>query len=276
MPELPEVETIKRKLKSKIQNEIIKEVFVYYPSIIEEPSVDEFKKKLKGQKIIDMDRLGKWLIFVLEDYYLLSHLRMEGKYIYRQHEDELEKHEHVAILFESGLELRYRDTRKFGRMYLLDKKDAFNRKPLNELGKEPWDKDLTSDYLLDKYKNKKLPIKTVILDQSIITGIGNIYSDEILFLSHINPLTKTNLLDRKDCANIIKNTRDILNHAIELGGTTIKSYESEEGVHGTFQDNLLVHNHAGDKCEKCGEVILKIRVGGRGTYYCPKCQKEKS
>lgn len=273
MPELPEVETIKRKLKSKIQNEVIKEVYVYYPSIIEEPSVNEFKNKLRGQKIIDMDRLGKWLIFVLNDYYLLSHLRMEGKYIYRNHEDEVDKHEHVAFLFDSGLELRYKDTRKFGRMYLLDKKDAFNRKPLNELGKEPWDNDLTSDYLLDKYKNKKLPIKTVILDQSIITGIGNIYADEILFLSHINPLTKTNLLNTKDCENIIKYTKETLEKAIKLGGTTIKSYESEEGVHGTFQESLLVHNHEGDKCPICGTTIIKTRVGGRGTYYCPKCQK---
>lgn len=275
MPELPEVETIRRKLLSKIKGEKILEVNVYYPNIIEEPSELEFKEKLKGQKIVDINRLGKWLIFVLEDYYLLSHLRMEGKYIYRKHEDKIEKHEHVTFLFESGLELRYRDTRKFGRMYLLDKKDAFNRKPLNELGKEPWDKDLTSDYLLDKYKNKKLPIKTVILDQSIITGIGNIYADEILFLSHINPLTKTNLLDKKDCENIILNTRTILSNAIDLGGTTIKSYESEEGVHGTFQDNLLVHNHENDKCPICNSIIIKTRVGGRGTYYCPNCQKEK-
>ena len=155
MPELPEVETIKRKLKDNVLNEVIKEVNIYYPNIIENVSVDEFKSKLIGQQIIDMDRRGKWIIFVLNDYYLLSHLRMEGKYIYRKHDDIVEKHEHVAFLFESGLELRYKDTRKFGRMYLLDKEDAFNKKPLNELGLEPWDKELTIDYLKSKYKNKR-------------------------------------------------------------------------------------------------------------------------
>ncbi len=273
MPELPEVETIKRKLKDNILNEVIKEVNIYYPNIIENVSIDEFKSKLIGQQIIDMDRRGKWIIFVLNDYYLLSHLRMEGKYVYRKHDDEVEKHEHVAFLFESGLELRYRDTRKFGRMYLLDKEDAFNKKPLNELGLEPWDNSLTSDYLLDKYKTKKLPIKSVILDQSIIVGIGNIYADEILFKSHINPLCKTNELSSNDCDNIIKYTKETLEDAINLGGTTIRSYESTEGVHGNFQDNLLVHNHEGYSCPKCNTTIIKIRVGGRGTYYCPKCQK---
>lgn len=275
MPELPEVETIKRKLKSKILNEIIKEVYVYYPSIIESPSVDEFKTKLKKEKIIDMKRRGKWLIFELNNYYLLSHLRMEGKYIYRTHEDELNKHEHVAFLFESGLELRYKDTRKFGRMYLVNKEDAYNEKPLCELGKEPWDDTLNIDYLKDKYKSKKLPIKTVILDQNIIVGIGNIYADEILFKSRIHPLASACNLTAKDCENIIKYTKETLEFAIDLGGTTIKSYESEEGVHGTFQDNLLVHNHEGDKCPKCSSIIVKTRVGGRGTYYCPKCQKER-
>ena len=272
MPELPEVETVRRTLKKTVLNEVFKEVYVYYPNIIETPDITSFKEKLKGQQILDMDRRGKWLIFVLNDYYLLTHLRMEGKFFIRKHSDELGKHEHVAFLFESGLELRYNDTRKFGRMYLLDKKEAFKEKPLCELGCEPWDKDLTPDYLLEKYHNKKLPIKTVILDQSIITGIGNIYADEILFLSKINPQRCANEIKEKECEQIISNTRDVLAKAIELGGTTIRSYESSEGVHGRFQNNLLVHNHEGDLCPKCHTKILKIRVGGRGTYYCPKCQ----
>ncbi len=273
MPELPEVETVRKTLKNQILNEVIKEVFVYYPNIIVEPSVDEFKRKLRKEKIIDIQRRGKWLIFVLNNYYLLSHLRMEGKFHLRRHDDELKRHEHVAFLFESGLELRYNDTRKFGRMYLLDKDKAFSQKPLNELGYEPWDELLTSEYLKEKYSKKKLPIKTVILDQGIITGIGNIYADEILFLSKINPLKSATDITDEDCHNIILNTREVLNKAIELGGTTIRSYESSEGVHGRFQNNLLVHNHEGDNCPKCGTKIAKIRVGGRGTYYCPNCQK---
>lgn len=274
MPELPEVETVRRTLKKSILNEVIKDVYIYYENIIEEPKVEEFKTKLKGQKIIDIDRRGKWLIFVLNNYYLLAHLRMEGKFFLRHHDDVLGKHEHVAFLFESGIELRYNDTRKFGRMYLLDKNEAFTKKPLCELGYEPWDDNLNVDYLKTKYHNKKLPIKTVILDQSIITGIGNIYADEILFLSKINPLRPAMKIKDSECEQIILNTRNVLSKAIELGGTTIRSYESSEGVHGRFQNNLLVHNHEDDFCPICKSKILKIRVGGRGTYYCPNCQSK--
>ena len=127
-------------------------------------------------------------------------------------------------------------------------------------------------YLKEKYKNKKTPIKTVILDQRIITGLGNIYADEVLFLSKINPLTKACELNEKELQAIIDNSKIVLEKAIELGGTTIKSYESSEGVHGRFQNELLVHTKK--NCPNCNSDILKIRVGGRGTYYCPCCQKK--
>ena len=273
MPELPEVETVRRTLKRTILNEEFKEVYIYYPNIIETPTPDLFKEQLKGQKIIDFLRRGKFLIFELTDYYLLVHLRMEGKFFMRKHDDPLTKHEHIAFLFKSGVELRYHDTRKFGRMYLYHKEDAFKMKPVSELGLEPWDDKLTVDYLRQKYKHKKLPIKSVLLDQSIITGIGNIYADEILFLSHVNPLKIACDLTKKDCLQIIDNTRNVLMQAIEKGGTTIRSYESSEGVHGRFQESLLVHNREHEKCPNCGTEIIKIRVGGRGTYYCSKCQK---
>jgi formamidopyrimidine-DNA glycosylase len=146
-------------------------------------------------------------------------------------------------------------------------------KPYTELGLEPWDKSLTSDYLKDKYSRKSLPIKSVLLDQSIITGIGNIYADEILFLSKINPLKKAKDLTDKNRKDIIKNTIDVLNKAIDEGGTTIRSYTSEEGVTGLFQNNLYVHQREKELCKICNTSIIKIKVGGRGTYYCPKCQK---
>lgn len=275
MPELPEVETVKETLKKQVLNKVIKDVNIYYPNIIEYPASDEFKKRIIKQRINDIKRRGKWLIFCLDDYYLLSHLRMEGKYFLRDKEDNINKHEHISFIFDDNKELRYHDTRKFGRMHLLKKDELYSRKPLNELGLEPWDKDLNSTYLKEKYKNKKLPIKTVILDQSIIVGIGNIYADEVLFLSKINPLKKSYLLNDDELNNIIKNTKITLDKAIKEGGTTIRSYTSSEGVHGRFQHSLLVHNHEGDKCPLCGEEIIKIRVGGRGTYYCPKCQIDK-
>ena len=128
---------------------------------------------------------------------------------------------------------------------------------------------------LEKYKNKKLPIKTVLLDQSIITGIGNIYADEILYLSKINPLTKALDLTDDNLDDIITNTRCVLNNAISLGGTSIHSYKSVDGISGKFQNCLLVHGKEGSSCNVCMEKIVKIKVGGRGTYYCPNCQKLK-
>lgn len=275
MPELPEVETVKETLKRQVINKKIIDVKVYYPNIIEYPSVDDFKKQIVNEKINDIQRRGKWLIFCLDNYYLLSHLRMEGKYFIKDIDDDINRHEHVSFVLDDGKELRYQDTRKFGRMHLIKKDELYKRKPLNELGLEPWDKELTNEYLKDKYKNKKLPIKTVILDQSIIVGIGNIYADEVLFLSKINPLKKSYLLNNDELDNIISNTKITLEKAIEAGGTTIRSYTSSEGVHGRFQHSLLVHNHEGDKCPVCNSIIIKIRVGGRGTYYCPNCQIDK-
>ena len=271
MPELPEVETVRRTLKKEIIGKTIKRANIYYDKLIEYPTVAEFKTKIKNQTIRDMKRKGKWLIFELDDYYMLSHLRMEGKYFIKNDEEHI-RHEHVIFYLDDGTTLRYNDTRKFGKMHLIDKDKLYTSRPLNELGLEPWDKGLNIKYLKNKYASKRLPIKSVLLDQSIITGIGNIYADEILFLSHINPLKKCCELDDKDLNNIIKHTKEVLLKAIAKGGTTIRSYESSKGVHGRFQQDLLVHNHEGDKCLKCGEDIVKIKVNGRGTYYCPGCQ----
>ena len=271
MPELPEVETVKNTLKLQMLNKTIRYVNVIY-NLVDYPDLDEFKNNIVNQTIIDIKRRGKWLMFELNDYYLLSHLRMEGKYHIRSKNDKIEKHEHVIFGFDD-MELRYNDTRKFGKFHLIEKEKVYCVNPLNELGLEPWDDNLNISYLKEKYKNKKLPIKTVLLDQSIITGIGNIYADEILFLSRINPLKKCTELNDLELNSIIKYTKEVLEKAIELGGTTIKSYESSEGVHGRFQNNLLVHNHEGDKCMNCGTIIIKIKVNGRGTYYCNKCQK---
>lgn len=271
MPELPEVETVKETLKKHVLNKKIVDVKVYYENIISVPKSNEFVKKCIGKKIIDIKRRGKWLIFDLEDYYLVSHLRMEGKYFIRNKVDEKLKHEHVSFIFSDNTSLRYNDTRKFGRMYLLEKDNAYNIPPLSELGLEPFDDKLNVLYLKEKYKNKRLPIKTVLLDQSIIVGIGNIYADEILFLSKINPLKRCSELNDKELFLIIENTKKVLKEAITLGGTTIISYESSEGVHGRFQNKLLVHTKT--ECPICKCKIEKIKVGGRGTYFCPICQK---
>ena len=268
MPELPEVETVKNVLKRQVVGKTIINVDVLY-NMIDKPDVDEFKKLVKNQTTIDIKRRGKFLMFELNDYYLLSHLRMEGKYFI---DGDVTRHDHIIFHFKDGI-LKYNDTRKFGRIYLIEKDKVYSEKPLSLLGLEPWDEKLNSIYLKDKLKNKRIPIKSLLLDQRIITGIGNIYADEILFKSMVNPLKKGNEITIGECSNIIKYTREILTAAIKLGGTTIKSYESSRGVHGRFQNNLLVHNHEGDKCPNCNSTVVKIKINGRGTYYCPKCQK---
>lgn len=273
MPELPEVETVKESLKLRLNKKKITKARVFWDNIIAYPNKDEFIKEITEQTINDVKRRGKFIIFDLDDFYLLSHLRMEGKYFFKTKNDEINKHEHVIFDLDDGTELRYMDTRKFGKMYLIKKDEIDKKGPLIELGLEPWDDKLNSKYLLEKYKNKKLPIKSVLLDQSVIVGIGNIYADEILFLCKINPLRKCNTITEKEADNIIKFTRKVLEEAIKMGGTTIRTYSSVDGVHGLFQQELLVHGKDNGICPECHSKIQKIRVGGRGTYYCEKCQK---
>lgn len=275
MPEKPEVMTVARKLKNHLVGREFKSVEIFHENIVSYPTVEEFKEKIKNKKIIDITTRGKWIVFDLENDYLLVHLRMEGKFFYRTSKDIREKHEHVIFTLDHGEELRYHDVRKFGKMVFISKKEAPNHKPFSELGLEFWDSQLTDSYLKEYYKKKSLPIKSVLLDQSIITGIGNIYADEILYRSHISPLRSANRLTKKNRSDIILYTREVLNEAIDAGGTTIRSYTSEEGVHGLFQQQLMVHGKKGEPCPTCGVSILKIQVGGRGTYYCPKCQKTK-
>ena len=271
MPELPEVETVKNGLKKKILNKKITNCKVLYEGIIAYPSKEDFITNIANQTINEIKRRGKFLIFELDSYYLISHLRMEGKYFIKNPMETLNKHDHVIFTFSEQEELRYNDTRKFGKMHLV-KKDELEITPISKLGLEPWDKELTPEYLKNKL-NKNKAIKTLLLDQSIIVGIGNIYADEILFLSRIHPETKGNNLNTQNLKDIIENTKIILEKAIEKGGTTIHSYASVDGITGRFQQELLVHNKKMQPCPICKTEIEKIIVNGRGTYYCKNCQK---
>lgn len=274
MPELPEVETVKETLKRQVLNKKIIGVDLFYDALISYPDVHVFKDNIINQRINDIGRRGKWLIFYLDDFCLLSHLRMEGKYFIRKMGEVIPNHSHISFKLDDNSCLIYNDVRKFGRMILVEKSELLDTRVMSELGLEPWDTNLDSDYLYNKFFSRNLPIKTLLLDQGIIAGIGNIYADEILFMSHINPLEKSINLSSDDLNNIIINTRDVLNRAIKKGGTTIKSYTSSEGVHGRFQSELFVHGK--QVCKVCNDSVTKIRVGGRGTYYCSNCQKLKS
>ena len=270
MPELPEVETVKETLKKQILKKKIDKIKILYDGIIA-TNIDDFKKNIVGEEFIDIKRRGKFLIFELTNYFLVTHLRMEGKFFVKNISDAFVKHEHI-IFYLGDITLRYHDTRKFGKMYLVKKDRLYLDTPLSHIGLEPWDNNLTIDYLKEKYNNN-MHIKTLLLNQDVIAGIGNIYADEILFLSRINPNKKGCNLRDKDFNNIIKYTREVLAKSIELGGTTIRSYTSSLGVIGHFQDKLYVHTKEGKKCAICGSIIQKTRVNGRGTYYCPTCQK---
>ena len=275
MPEKPEVLTVVKALKNKLIGKKIIKCEVYWNNIIVKPSVLEFCNQIVDQEILEITSRGKWIIIELSHDFLLVHLRMEGKFFFRERGVDRNKHEHVIFTLNDSMECRYADVRKFGKMYLLDKKTANIEEPLKSLGYEFDDLRLTKEYLKEKFSRKNLPIKTVLLDQTIIAGIGNIYDDEILFLSKLSPLAKAKTLSLDQCNSIIQNTKLVLEKAIAKGGTTIRSYTSEEGVHGRFQNELLVHGKKDELCPICHTKIQKMKVNGRGTYYCPNCQKEK-
>ena len=273
MPELPEVETVKRILETQIIGKRIKEVKVYYEKILENVDVETFKKELINEQICSLTRRGKYLIIVLTKHTLVVHLRMEGKFFIKNLDEKIEKHEHLEFVLED-VSLRYHDTRKFGKIALVNSTDmnvVFEYQPLKKLGV---DANIESDFI--KIHNllayKKCTIKEALLDQTNVAGLGNIYVDEVCFLSKIHPQTKCNELAIEDIKNILLNSKKVLDAAVLQGGTTIRSYTSSLGVTGRFQNSLLVHQRENQPCPVCNTKIKKIRVGGRGTYFCPTCQ----
>ena len=269
MPELPEVETVRRGLENHIKHLTILKSDVHYP-----PIVDHQQKELSQlwpQRIHAIKRVGKYLIFILDDVSLVIHLRMEGKF-YIKSDQPIDKHEHVVFHLSNHMQLRYHDVRKFGRILIKDKFNYLNELPLSKLAKEPYDLDLESFY--KKIKSRNQAIKTVCLDQTVIAGLGNIYVDETLFLAKIHPEKKANTLNKKQAEMILKNAKEVLDFATQLGGSTIRSYQSSLGIHGRFQNELKIHMKKDQPCIQCQTLIQKIRVGGRGTYVCHECQKK--
>ena len=264
MPELAEVETVRRTLKERILNDQIENIEVYYEPIIEN-DIKYFKENLINDKFIDIKRKGKYLIFETTNKYLISHLRMEGKYNITDKNIPKGKHEHVIFLCKS-FDLKYADTRKFGRMKLIDK-DKLNEY-FKDLGP---DANLVEDInpIYEKIHKSSLAIKTLLLDQSIIAGLGNIYVDEVLFLSKINPFRKGYTITKEEVKSIVESSKNVLDKAIEYKGTTIRTYTFKHGVSGSYQNFLKVHTK---KVCECGCDIKTSKIGGRTTYYCPICQ----
>lgn len=269
MPELPEVETIVRVLQKNLKHKKVLDLKLYYTPLLEKDSLP--LDVLKNKTFTNFRRRGKYLIFEFDHTYKwIVHLRMEGKFHLYQEDIPKNKHTHLW-LHVSDTYVHYLDTRKFSRMAVVRDEVAYFK--TKNLGLEPFDLNLTGDYLYKSFQKKSKAIKATLLDQSIVTGIGNIYADEILFKTKIHPLQPTNSLHKNQCKELVETIRDVLNQAIQQGGTTIRSYTASLGVTGRFQVSLNAYGQEGKPCIRCETDMVRIVVSGRGTVFCPNCQK---
>ncbi|WP_079530495.1 DNA-formamidopyrimidine glycosylase [Halobacillus hunanensis] len=274
MPELPEVETARQTLKQLVLNKKIEDVSIYWGNIIKRPQdPNDFKQWLQFQTIRDIERKGKFLIFKMDDISMVSHLRMEGKFGMYDASVEKPKHTHVIFHFTDGTELRYNDVRKFGTMHLFEKGTEWDQKPLNQLGPDPFDPAFTIEYFYERINKTMRNMKAVLLDQTIVAGLGNIYVDEALYRSGIHPERLANQLSKEEAARVRQASIETITEAVEQGGTTIRSYLNSQGQMGMFQQKLRVYGKQDTDCLRCGSPIVKLKVSGRGTHVCPACQK---
>ncbi len=277
MPELPEVETVRKGLERLVVGKTIDTVTVLWPRIIELPEVPLFQAFLSGQEIIGVQRRGKFLILKLTDFDLVSHLRMEGKYEYFPSAQTAiqDKHTHVIFQMQDGSQLQYRDVRKFGRMALVPKNQSSEYKGIKQLGPEPLSHDFDKIAFQEALKKKTMAIKPLLLNQKIVVGLGNIYVDEALWLASIHPERLASSLTERETSLLYESIIAVLGQAVEAGGTTIRTYANALGEAGTFQVSLQVYGQTGQPCTRCQTPIQKIKVAQRGTHFCPTCQKNK-
>ena len=274
MPELPEVETVRRGLEKLILGKKISNIDIRYPKMIK-TDLHEFQKEMPGQIIQSMGRRGKYLLFYLSDKVLISHLRMEGKYFYYPDYVPERKHAHILIHFEDGGTLVYEDVRKFGTMELLAPELLDSYFISKKLGPEPTEKDFNLGSFKLALKKSKKPIKSHLLDQTLVAGLGNIYVDEVLWRAKVHPSRTSNSLSSQEARKVHDETIKVLGQAVEKGGSTIRTYTNAFGEDGTMQEFHQVYDKTGQACSRCGAIIEKIQLGGRGTHFCPKCQRRK-
>jgi formamidopyrimidine-DNA glycosylase len=276
LPELPEVENVRRSLQSLVAGKTITTVEVRLPRIVRTPDdVRQFEHLLAGCTIREVRRRGKYLLFDIPPYTMVSHLRMEGQYKLADTGEEEQSHTHVLFHFTDETELRYRDVRQFGTMDLIAPGGSYPSGLMN-LGPEPFDPMFTADELYERVRKRSAPMKAVLLDQTCVAGLGNIYVDESLFLAHIHPELPANKVKRLQVQTLHTAIRHVLERAIEAGGSSIRTYVNGYGRHGGFQFELNVYSRDGEPCRVCGTAIEKSRVAGRGTHVCPTCQRRPS
>ncbi len=283
MPELPEVETIVRGLDRTVKGKQITKVFSDWPKMIKKNSVKGLEKKIKGAKFKKFWRRAKNVVSELDNgLSLVFHLRMTGHLLYRPQdpkkysqalEDSYNKYIHFKLLFSNGFELAFSDLRKFGTVNLVETKglsDFFRKK---KLGPEPLTKEFTYPVFKQILFGQRRAIKQVLMDQSLISGIGNIYGDEILFVAKVRPSRKTNRLSEKERKQIFQAIKKVLQKAVKYRGTSVSDFRDLKGEKGGFQKVLAVYRQTGKKCPKCSGKVERIKIGQRSAHYCPKCQK---
>lgn len=274
MPELPEVETVKRTLNELVIGKTVARVAVRWPNIVRRPRDPVcFGRLLTGETIHRIRRRGKFLLFCFDSKVMVSHLRMEGRYRFGDGQEPVDKHTHVIFYFADGTALFYRDVRKFGTMHIFDAGEEWSLPPLDHLGPEPLSEAFTVSALARSCRKTTRAVKPLLLDQSAVAGLGNIYTDEVLFRAHIHPLRRAAGLSDAEMAGLHRAIIETLREAVRLGGSSVRTFVNGQGQMGLFQRELAVYGRAGLPCRRCGTPIRKIKVGGRGTHYCPACQR---
>jgi formamidopyrimidine-DNA glycosylase len=270
MPELPEVETIKRDLASRIEGRRLIDVTLNWPRAVQIPSPEEFRHRLKGLYIKGLDRRGKYLIIRLTNgEVLILHLMMSGSLLLDSHGIS-DRYIRTVFLLDDGTGLYFRDPRKLGRMWLV----ADESMVVGKLGPEPLSPSFTSEALREQLKKRSIPTKAVLCDQSLLSGVGNMYADEALFAAAIHPLRMASSLSNEEISQLYRAIRRVLDDAIGSYGASISDYRRPDGEPGTAQSIFKVAHRRGEPCPICATPIERIPVRQRGAYFCPNCQRK--
>ena len=274
MPELPEIETIRRQLAPALEGRRLSSIRVRDPRWCEPAPPEAIEDALNGRLIERVGRRGKYLIFSFEDdVHLAMHLRMTGNLLLVPAGEEEPGHLRVVMELDDGRRLLFVDVRRFGTGDVLLGSDALAEFFASRLGVEPLSADFTAEALRAMARGRKQPVKAFLLTQERVAGVGNIYADEALFRARIHPLRPVGTLRRPQVEALRNAVVESLEAGIDAKGASIDDYRHVDGAQGSFQDRFLVHTRAGEPCPRCGTTIQKLRAAGRGTYVCPRCQR---
>jgi formamidopyrimidine-DNA glycosylase len=274
MPELPEVETVRRSLELTLPGHIITDICVREPRLRFAVDETQLIDLILRRKVVRLARRAKYLIIhFTKGSCLIVHLGMTGQVLILPADAPLDKHDHVIFALNNGLEMRFRDPRRFGCVIAVEEENLHNHKALKALGPEPLADEFTPEYLFRRSRNSKKPVKNFIMDQQTVVGVGNIYASEALFLAGIHPLRATGRISLPRWQKLHAAIRQVLNEAIALGGTTIDDFRNSDGSSGYFQQMLRVYGRKGEPCGQCQTPIRSQVLAGRSTFFCPRCQK---